>query len=130
MKNKLDYLKKFISKQQINSLEYLLKSEEKQYFKDKIDEIYTIVDTMPKTYDTDGEGDSAIVYLHYFINNSDFYITEKDIEDEQLQAFGLVSLSGDEPELGYVPISELIDMNVELDLYWSHKTLKKVIEEF
>ena len=107
-----------------------MNKEEKDFYIAKINEVFETIKNMPKTYDTDGEGDSAIVYLHYFINDSDFYITEKDIEDEQLQAFGLVSLSGDEPELGYVPISELIDMNVELDLYWSHKTLKKVIEEF
>ena len=130
MQDKLKLLEAFISKTQLSAIKNFLGTEEKEFYIAKINEIYETIKNMPKTYDTDGQGDSAIVYLHYFINDSDFYITEKDIEDEQLQAFGLVSLSGSEPELGYVPISELIDMNVELDLYWSPKTLKKVIEEF
>ena len=130
MQDKLKFLEAFISKTQLSAIKNFLGTEEKEFYIEKINEIYETIKNMPKTYDTDGQGDSAIVYLHYFINDSDFYITEKDIEDEQLQAFGLVSLSGSEPELGYVPISELIDMNVELDLYWSPKTLKKVIEEF
>lgn len=130
MQDKLKLLEAFISKTQLSAIKNFLGTEEKEFYIEKINEIYETIKNMPKTYDTDGQGDSAIVYLHYFINDSDFYITEKDIEDEQLQAFGLVSLSGSEPELGYVPISELIDMNVELDLYWSPKTLKKVIEEF
>ena len=29
----------------------------------------------------------AVVYLYYFKGSADWYITEKDMEDEQLQAF-------------------------------------------
>ena len=125
MKSKLEYLKNFISKQQINSLEYLLKSEEKQYFKDKIDEIYTIVDTMPKTYETDGQGNEAIAYLHYYKSGIDFFVTEKDMEEEQLQAFGLVNMNG-ELELGYISIQELLELNFELDLNFVPKKLKEI----
>ena len=125
MKSKLEFLKNFISKQQLSSLEYLLKSEEKQYFKDKIDEIYTTVDTMPKTYETDGQGDKAIAYLHYFKNGIDFFVTEKDMEDEQLQAFGLVNMNG-EMELGYISIKEILELNFELDLNFVPKKLKEI----
>ncbi len=125
MKSKLEYLKNFISKQQINSLEYLLKSEEKQYFKDKIDEIYTIVDTMPKTYETDGQGNEAIAYLHYYKSGIDFFVTEKDMEEEQLQAFGLVNMNN-ELELGYISIQEILELNFELDLNFVPKKLKEI----
>ena len=125
MKSKLEFLQNFISKQQLSSLEYLLKSEEKQYFKDKIDEIYTTVDTMPKTYETDGQGDKAIAYLHYFKNGIDFFVTEKDMEDEQLQAFGLVNMNG-ELELGYISIQEILELNFELDLNFVPKKLKEI----
>ncbi len=81
---------------------------------------------MPKTYEQDGKGDDAVVYLHYFRGDMDWYITEKDMEAEQHQAFGLADLGMGFPELGYINISELIDNNVELDLYWEPKTLREV----
>ncbi|MBL0011067.1 MAG: DUF2958 domain-containing protein [Nitrosomonas sp.] len=80
---------------------------------------------MPKTYGQDGMGDKAIAYLHYFSGGSDWYITEKDMEDEQLQAFGLANL-GQGGELGYISIQELIDAGVEIDLYWTPKTIGQI----
>ncbi len=124
-KEKIEFLKKFISKQQLSSLEHILKSEERDYAKEKIDEIYTIVDTMPKTYETDGQGDKAVVYLHYFKSGIDFFVTEKDMEDEQLQAFGLVNMNG-ELELGYISIKEILELNFELDLNFVPKKLKEI----
>lgn len=129
MKSKLEYLKKFISKHQINSLEYILNGEESAYAKEKIDYFFNLIQKMPKTYDTDGQGDKAIAYLHYFKSSIDFFVTEKDMEDdEQLQAFGLVNMNN-EIELGYISIQELLDLEFELDLEWTPKTLKEVRKE-
>ncbi len=125
MKNKLEYLKKFISKQQLSSLEYVLKSEEKQYAKEKIDYFFELIQKMPKTYETDEQGDQAIAYLHYYKSSIDFFVTEKDIEDEQLQAFGLVNMNN-ELELGYISIKEIIELNFELDLNFVPKTLEEI----
>ncbi|MGJ0353722.1 hypothetical protein NG783_10550 [Aliarcobacter cryaerophilus] len=125
MKSKLEFLQSFISKQQLNSLEYLLKSEEKQYAKEKIDYFFDLIQKMPKSYETDGQGDKAITYLHYFKSGIDFYITEKDMEDEQLQAFGLVNMNG-EFELGYINIQEILELNFELDLNFVPKKLKEI----
>ena len=125
MKNKLEYLKNFISKQQINSLEYVLNSEERDYAKEKIDYLFDLIQKIPKTYETDGQGDKAIAYLHYFKNGIDFFVTEKDMEDEQLQAFGLVNMNG-EMELGYISIKEILELNFELDLNFVPKKLKEI----
>ena len=125
LKNKLEYLKKFISKQQLSSLEHILKSEEKQYAKEKIDYFFDLIQKMPKTYETDGQGDKAIAYLHYFKSGIDFFVTEKDMEDEQLQAFGLVNMNG-ELELGYISIQEILELNFELDLNFVPKKLKEI----
>ena len=125
MKNKLEYLKNFISKQQINSLEYVLNSEERDYAKEKIDYLFDLIQKMPKTYETDGQGDKAIAYLHYFKNGIDFFVTEKDMEDEQLQAFGLVNMNN-ELELGYISIQEILELNFELDLNFVPKKLKEI----
>lgn len=82
--------------------------------------------TMPKTYDQDGLGDQAVVHLHYFVGGSDWWITEKDREAEQHQAFGLADLFGDGGELGYISIVEITQCGAELDLYWTPKTLAEI----
>jgi hypothetical protein len=77
---------------------------------------------MPKTYEQDGKGDAAIVYLHYFIGGSDWLITEKDASgDGRDQCFGWACVNGDTEmaELGYISVAELVSVGAELDLYWT-----------
>jgi Protein of unknown function (DUF2958) len=82
------------------------------------------------TYEQDGLGDDAVVHMHYFLNGSDWWITELDVEDKVSQAFGLVQLDSYQPELGYISIAELVSNSVgaELDLHWTPKTLLQVRE--
>jgi len=121
----LQLLQHFISEQQLYILTLALNGEEGQYFKVLIDNISNIIETMPKTYEQDGKGNDAIAYLHYFNANMDFYITEKDMCKEQLQAYGLADL-GYGAELGYISIKELIDNNLEIDLHFNPKPLKEL----
>lgn len=123
-KNMLPILKRFIGDAQLSVMLSSAKGEEGQFFIDKLIEVANTVSTMPKTYEQDGKGDEAIVYLHYFKGSADWYITERDMEDEQLQAFGLADLFGDSGDLGYISIDELITSDVEMDLYWKPTTLK------
>jgi hypothetical protein len=51
------------------------------------------------------------------------------LDGPQLQAYGLADLYGDGGELGYISILDLIRHNVELDLYWTPKTLNEVRAE-
>ena len=118
-------LRRFMSEAQISALGDACYGEERHYFINKIVELAEHLDTMPKTYEQDGKGDEAVVHLHYFRGGMDWYITEKDMEEEQNQAFGLADL-GYGGELGYISIQELIDNGVELDLYWEPKTLAEV----
>ncbi len=124
-KEKIEYLKNFISKQQLNSLGHILKSEERDYAKEKIDYFFNLIQKMPKTYETDEQGDKAIAYLHYYKSSIDFFVTEKDMEEEQLQAFGLVNMNN-ELELGYISIQEILELNFELDLNFVPKTLEEI----
>ena len=117
-------LRQFIGATQIEAMSYVTRAEEKQFVFDKLGEMVNIVSTMPKTYETDGQGQAAVVYLHYFINGFDWYITEKDMEREQLQAFGLADMGS--PELGYISIVELLQKGVELDLHWTQKKLSEI----
>lgn len=131
----LEDIERFIPKKQKSALIPLLKddSEEHEFFREMIFELSERIRKMPHTYQTDGQGDKAIAYLHYFIGGTDFYITEKDIEKEQLQAFGLTVLNGDweMSEMGYIPIEEIKDITkgilfCELDLYWTPKSIAEI----
>jgi len=117
----------FIGRQQLATMRSCCRGEEGEWFKAKLDELKTLFATMPKTYEQDGRGDQAVVYLHYFAGGSaSWFITERDMEPEQHQAFGLADLYGDGGELGYISIVELLECGAELDLYWTPKTLEEV----
>ena len=83
---------------------------------------------MPKTYDTDGQGQDAIAHLHYTCGDWHWYITERDREGwGGEQAFGLTV--GHERELGYISIAEIAaTAGAELDLFWTPKPLREIQE--
>lgn len=81
-----------------------------------------IFNTMPVTY----QGDEK-AYLHYFNGNQDWYITEKDCEPEQLQAFGYANI-GYGFEAGYISLIDFTANNIQLDLFFTPKDVKTLIE--
>jgi hypothetical protein len=123
-------LSPFISPSQTRVLKELMRGEEGEYFAGMLDKLAARVTAMPKTGETDAQGDKATVYLHYFFRGMDWYITEKDMgdgsdDDGQHQAFGYANL--DDPdcaEFGYISLPELFTVNAELDLHWTPKALK------
>lgn len=141
MNEKLEQARQAISKQgvlyhflprlQRQFLGELMLGEEGEFYIEKILEYVDRVNGMPQTGETNGPGQDAIAYLHYF-GPADAWITEKDVGDgtddlRQHQAYGLVSLHGTgarDAELGYVSIEELIQTNLmELDLHWVPRPL-------
>lgn len=121
----IETLRHFMSRSQIAAIGDGCRGEEKDFFFAKLAEMASVVESMPKVYETDGQGDEAIVHLHYFRGGSDYHIIEKDTTDEQIQAFGLCDLGMGYPELGYAPIREMIELGFELDLHWTPKPLKE-----
>ncbi len=125
----LKKLNGFIPVQQLRVLGDLMRGEEKEFFFNKMVEIANIVQTMPKVYEQSEKGDEAVAYLHYFRANQDWYITEKDSEAEQEQAYGLVDL-GFGSEDGYISLVELTQTRqfpiLELDLHFKPRTLREV----
>lgn len=119
-------LDQFICPNQLKTMVSLCRGEEGQFFINKIIEISGIINGMAKTYEQDGKGDDAIVSLHYFKGNGDWYITEKDVETEdepgQHQAFGIAGI-GYGAEMGYISIVELLENGVELDLHFKPCTV-------
>lgn len=130
-------LKQFINRSQLSVLRQLVTGEEGEFFVNTIEELKNTIATMPTTYATDGQGDAAVVHLHYFTGSSDWWVTERDAGDEedpapgtQHQAYGFVCLNGwtDDAESGYISIDELIKHGAELDLYWAPKTIGEIKE--
>lgn len=122
-------LEQFISKSQLSCLREACRGEEGKYFNNMILKLKSHIVSMPRTYETDGQGDDVVVMLHYFTGCSDWWITERDmVLNDQVQSFGYVCLNGDtqNAELGYVNITELIKYGVELDLYFKPTTLREV----
>ena len=114
-------LASFMAPSQLGYMGSMCRGEEGEFFKAKMVELAETVTTMPKTYEQDGKGDDAVAYLHYFMGGGDWYITEKDMETDQLQAFGLAMIH--ERELGYISIVELQTMGVMLDLHFDPKRI-------
>jgi len=125
-------LNQFVGPVQLHVLRSACKGEEGEFFAGKILEIKNTIAAMPKTNETDGQGMNAIAYLHYFTGGCDWWITERDQEQEQEQAFGYACLNGDTEcaELGYISIVELLSVGAELDFYWTPKTLAEITKDF
>jgi hypothetical protein len=128
-------LNRFIGKVQLSIIMENCHREEGEFFRDMIGKLECQISAMPKTYETEGQGDEVKATLHYFDGQSDWYIIERDIDTDgegQLQAFGFACLNGDteNAELGYVNIQELISFGVELDLYYVPETLTAIKARF
>lgn len=117
-------LRGFISPAQMSEMAVVCRSEEKGFMFGKLAELVDTIQTMPKTYETDGQGNDAVAHLHYFARDCDWYITERDIELYQRQAFGLCCIW--EGEIGYVSILEIVEAGAEIDLYFEPATLKEI----
>lgn len=124
----LDMLNKFkvIGILQYRTLrEFILQSEESDFFATTVDEVANIVADTPDLHSQDGAGEKAIVHLHYFLGNFDAWITELNLGTRI--AFGKASFSGaSDAEYGYIRLQELFDNNVELDLYWTPKPINEI----
>lgn len=138
----LNDLGQFIGRAQRQAVLSCFRGEEREYFLDKILELHQRITTMPKTYEQDGQGDKAIVYLHYFAGGmANAYITEKDkgvdanpaegiAEDRaQHQAFGLADLFGDGGELGYISLVEWLANGAELDFHFTPCSLGELRQQ-
>jgi len=70
-------LRQFIGSSQIEAMADVCRGEEKGFMFSKLGELLNTLETMPQTYQTDGQGQAAIAHLHYFINGCDWYITDR-----------------------------------------------------
>lgn len=129
MRQPLNELRQFMPNSERAALLQSLAGEERSFFVTMLLELADRVLGMPITYQQQNVAD-PIVYLHYFKNGCDWYITEKDCDPDnegQHQAFGWANLGDDDnAEFGYISIPELCACGVELDLYWQVRPLSEI----
>lgn len=136
-----DGLRRWMSNSQRLATEEGLRGEEKGFFQEKMQELESIIEQMPSTYQTqDFPDDQKPVGLRYFgPNGAQWFIIEKDRGDpetdgpngpRQMQAFGLADLGMDYPELGYINIEEITKSpQVELDYHFTPTNLLEIKKE-
>ena len=142
-----DGLRRWMSNSQRLATEEGLRGEEKGFFQEKMQELESIIEQMPSTYQTqDLPDEQKPVGLRYFgPNGAQWFIIEKDRGGpwqganpetdgpngpRQTQAFGLADLGMDYPELGYINIEELTKIpQVELDYHFTPTNLLEVKKE-
>jgi len=132
----LHAVRHFMGRAQLAAMIDGTKGEEGAWFRAKISALFDTVRTMPKSYETDGQGMGAIAHLRYFAGGrAAWLITERDAgapgditPGEQSQAFGHADLFGDGGELGYISIAEIIAAGGELDLFFTPKPLWKALK--
>ena len=137
LEGKRGFFQHWIGYSQRLALLQALRGEEGDYFADLLTKLKERIEAMPKTYETEAiERKDKVIHLHYFRGSVDAWIVEKDMGDEsgdllQLQAFGFVDVGGgslQEADMGYISIQELIELGVEMDLYWEPKTVGELVQ--
>jgi len=125
-------LRQFINPNQLDVIGNLCRGEEGEWFRSKLVSLANLIESMPETYEQDGKGDQAHIYLHYFTGGCNWYITEKDVSADDgeglighFQAFGVANL-GHGPEMGYISLPEILAAGAELDLHWKICTIAEV----
>lgn len=107
----------------------MLNGEEGQFFIDNLWDLAKTIRGIPVTYNTeDVAAQDKVLHLHYFKGGVDAWIVERDVGVQQ-QAYGKITVMGGgwrEAEWGYISIQELIENGVELDFYWTPKTVKEM----
>lgn len=121
-------IEQFMPSNQWAVVQVYLKGEEGEYFQSVLDRLDKTVKEMPKTYEQEYV-DDKMVYLRYFSPVGEWLIMEKDMYDEQKQAFGYVNYYSmpESAEYGYIDITELVESPmVELDFHFEPTPFSKI----
>lgn len=126
--NKLNsVLRPFVPEQQRQILKMMLHASDSMNAAEAVvivNELSSIIEKMPKTYETDGQGRKAKAFLHYFYGSYDAYVIERDVEECQKQAFGWASF-GYGFEAGYLNLEE-VSKYAELDFYFEPEAIENL----
>ena len=129
----IDFLSKFIPPEELDTLIVNTNGEEGDYFKNLLENTEKTIKTIPNLYANEDKGlKGSKVYLHYFVGDTDIYISELDLDS--MAGFGFACINGDKynAELGYQYLPEIVEIEgMNLDLYWdTNTTLADIVEKY
>lgn len=87
---------------------------------------------MPRLYETEGTPlQDKIIYQHYFIGGSDWYMAEYDPNDRLFFGYAILNNDHEMAEWGYSSLDELADISVrgievDRDLHWKPKKFRDI----
>jgi len=88
---------------------------------------------IPRLYSTeDITFEDKVIYGHFFLGGSDWYIAEYDPEERIFFGYAILNEDYDNAEWGYISYDELLDLKVgpgfevEWDKYWKAEKAKNV----
>jgi len=126
------FWKNYIPAPELKAIEEGLDGEEGKYFQDLLKNLRARIEQIPRLYETEHEGKTAIARLHYFAGGTDIFITE--LNPETGEAFGYTCLNGDREnaELGYISLPELVSIDImQLDLHFDDNiTIQDIIRNY
>lgn len=127
----LDFCRKIIPPNQYAYTLELTQGEEGYFYKQKLKDIANIAKQITTDDELINEDGTHNVGFHYFVGNSDFYISEIKSDGT---AFGYTILNGDleMAEWGYQNIEEIINVNqwIEMDFHVPKgMTIERMLEE-
>ena len=108
----------YIGQAQLTAITQGVIGDEQEFYQAKVAQLAQLINTMPEMPWLEGKGETSLAYLHYFDDNGDWYITERDRQATQTQAFGLANPDGTIGAMGNIDISQLTGEGAELDLDW------------
>ena len=114
----LTTLAPYIGQAQLTAITQGVIGDEQEFYQAKVAQLAQLINTMPEMPWLEGKGETSLAYLHYFDDNGDWYITERDRQATQTQAFGLANPDGTIGAMGNIDISQLTGEGAELDLDW------------
>ena len=91
------------------------------------------LERIPPLYSSeDTPAEDKIIYGHFFLGGSDWYITEYDPVERIFFGYAILNEDYDNAEWGYISFDELLDLKVgpgfeaDWDRYWKPKKAREV----
>ena len=123
-------LARFMGVSQREAVRSFLRGEEWEFYADKMIHLAGLIEAMPMLYATETLGDDAPVTLRYFHRSATWYAIEREDKVEQGNTlFAYASLWGDDWELGYADLDEILEAGAELDFHFEPHPLGQVKAE-
>lgn len=99
-----------------------------EYVLRSLDRLIDVISFMPSSSIVQHGEDLSndIAYLHYSVGTTDYYITHRDRDTQQRNAFGAIDTGGMFMQMDYVSVHEILRAGAVLDFDWKPVPVKEI----